>query len=739
MIGLWTASKLSWNVDAEESPDDPQAKAVEKRLKEQQKKFKQGRIRCNFNSDDDEKQDESESLADLEDIIDLTVEIPVTHEQPESQHAHDPPVIPSNVLLDYYHFGSSKLRPGSTVEIKTIETHKMHKASFLHVQQIIDAPGGIKLRGIPLTRARCLLGRLPRFRNEVAMIIHIDNDDKRPGYAQAAIEVSVGDVIRTRNCHFTNADFPQHRTVLGLYTSIEDLEEKGVLMCRWKCVFKYKDRETRIAHMKQTRKSAAPLEYSIEHINADELAELDKKKRFAVSENGRFNAWRGGKVRGGEHDPGSENSAAPGLIVKLDDKEEPESIYIEKKLGQRYTFGDMFCGAGGTSCGARKAGFQVKVACDHHDGACNTYGEVFPEAHLYRGDIFKFIQSEDMKVRVDVLHLSPPCQVWSPAHTVAGVNDDANSAALFACHELINKLRPRLFTLEQTFGILRPQFEYYFNALIHGFTENHYSVRWKIVDLVNWGCPATRRRLIMIGSCPGEDLPPFPKDTHTNAALDGKKRRRKPHVTVQKMLDRIPRKAYKYDDMHRPHEMVPKELERWDPNVTLTRCITTNGGVGNYHPRGDRDFTLREYATLQTFPVDYPFRNPDRKRQIGNAFPPMAVKVLYTHLRKWLEKKDRVYSVEKEPVDLDDPNIPVCVVEDNSVSGESNSDHEDCVCLGSTKNSNNGTTPDPNDMDLDQSDDYCLNVPCIDFDQRQRPRSTVGSIEEPMDLTLDHD
>ncbi|KAH9901736.1 hypothetical protein F4778DRAFT_781625 [Xylariomycetidae sp. FL2044] len=39
-------------------------------------------------------------------------------------------------------------------------------------------------------------------------------------------------------------------------------------------------------------------------------------------------------------------------------------------------------------------------------------------------------------VRVDVLHLSPPCQYWSPALTVAGVNDEANIAILFSCHEL---------------------------------------------------------------------------------------------------------------------------------------------------------------------------------------------------------------------------------------------------------------------------------------------------------------
>ncbi|KAK5633299.1 hypothetical protein RRF57_009013 [Xylaria bambusicola] len=550
--------KIERDADTEESPEEPQAAVIEERLKEQATRFRQGLGRFNLGSDGDEQQENPQTFADLEDIIDLTTETPAIHRGSKSKDVRSPPIL-SEVLIDHYDFDNSKLQPGSIVETKTLEGHQLYKASFLYIKHIIDTSDGIKLRGIPLTRVRYLRGRLPRFRNEVAMIRHIDNDDKRPEEVQGAIEISITDIIRARNCHFTNADFPQYRTVLGVYRSIAELEHQGVLMCRWKCTFKYRDSATRIAHMNRTRKSAAPFEYSIEHINAQEAS----RKRFTVSENGRFNAWRGGKVRGGEYDPENEDSPFRRPVVKVGDKEDSEQVIIAKKPGQRYTFGDLFCGAGGASLGARKGGFHIKVACDHHAGACLTYEGVFPEADLYKLDIFDFIVKFANSIRVDVLHLSPPCQFWSPAHTVEGVNDDTNIAALFSCHELIRRLKPRLFTLEQTFGLLHPKFEYYFNALIHGFTENNYSVRWKIVDLVDWGCPATRRRLLIIGSCPGEDLPTFPKATHV--APDVKKRGKKSHVTVKKMLARIPRDASQYDDMHQPHEMVRKSLERWDP------------------------------------------------------------------------------------------------------------------------------------------------------------------------------
>ncbi|TGJ86565.1 hypothetical protein E0Z10_g2168 [Xylaria hypoxylon] len=715
-----TDVKHELDADTEETPTEAEAAVIEKYMRTLPERFKQGLIRFGRADDRDEEQDEYEMLPALLDVIDLTGDTPSTQRRSETQPLRNPSYS-LEVLIDYYDCGGLKLKPGSTVEIPMLEQPQLFKTSFLCIKHIIDTPSGIRLRGIPLTRVRHLRGRIPRFRNEVAMVLHVDSDDSRPDEVQAAIEVPVTDVINTRNCHFTNADFPQHRTVLGIYSTVDDLEEQGVLMCRWRCIFKYRDSATRIAHIDQTRKNAAPLEYIIEHFTAKQVS----KKRFEVPEAGRFNVWRGGKTRGGEHAPENENSLVKGPVVQLDGEEDHDLVMVEKKSGQRYTFGDMFCGAGGASCGARKAGFQIKVACDHHAGACKTYGEVFPEAQLYMMDIFDFITSGDLKIRVDVLHLSPPCQYWSPAHTVAGVNDDANIAVLFSCHELIRKLRPRIFTLEQTFGILHPKFEYYFNALVHGFTENNYSVRWKIVDLIDWGSPATRKRLVMIGSCPGEDLPPFPKATHVAPGV--KRRGQKPHVTVKKMLARIPRDASQYDDMHQPHEMVRKYHERWDPDVTLKRCITTNGGCGNYHPNGRRDFTLREYATLQTFPVDYPFQNPDRKRQIGNAFPPMVVKTLYTHIRKWLENKDRVYAIENEPIDLDDPYVELLDLEDEFMDDAASND-EDVEYIGSqhlSSTSDSSTSTYRDDMDLDIGDGDYSQAPCIDRNQQRRIWATI--------------
>ena len=195
---------------------------------------------------------------------------------------------------------------------------------------------------------------------------------------------------------------------------------------------------------------------------------------------------------------------------------------------------------------------------------------------------------------------------------------------------VLQKFRPRIFTLEQTFGILHPRFRPYFNSLIRGFTSQNYSVRWKVVHLSNWGLPQPRKRLIMIGSCHGESLPPLPPATHGDADT------LKPFVTARAALKRIGR----YATLHNVNEVKVMNAAPWNPDSVLPRTITCSGGQ-NYHWSGSRDLTLREFASFQGFPTWHRFCAPYIKKQIGNAFPPCVVKVLYDHIRTWLLKEDK--------------------------------------------------------------------------------------------------
>lgn len=70
------------------------------------------------------------------------------------------------------------------------------------------------------------------------------------------------------------------------------------------------------------------------------------------------------------------------------------------------------------------------------------------------------------------------------------------------------------------------------------------------------------------------------------------------------------------------------------------------------HPSGLRPFTPRELACLQTFPVTHDFAGSvfQKKKQIGNAVPPVLAEALLREVRKAMERVDRERSKKAENI-----------------------------------------------------------------------------------------
>ncbi|KAL9008528.1 MAG: hypothetical protein Q9173_006352 [Seirophora scorigena] len=167
---------------------------------------------------------------------------------------------------------------------------------------------------------------------------------------------------------------------------------------------------------------------------------------------------------------------------------------------RQYTFGDAFCGAGGMSRAAYQAGLHLKFAFDCNKNACNTYAMNFPKVDLHCLWAHDFVQQET-DCKVDIAHFSPPCQFFSPAHTIAGKDDEMNTASLFAVGDILKKSKPRVVTLEQTFGlVLRQKHQGYLNALLQIFTSHGFSIRWRLLHCADYGLPQMRLRTFMIAS-----------------------------------------------------------------------------------------------------------------------------------------------------------------------------------------------------------------------------------------------
>ncbi|KAL2278276.1 hypothetical protein FJTKL_14547 [Diaporthe vaccinii] len=198
----------------------------------------------------------------------------------------------------------------------------------------------------------------------------------------------------------------------------------------------------------------------------------------------------------------------------------------------------------------------------------------------------------------------------------------------------------------------------YFNTLVQGFTRRGFSVRWSVIPLIQYGLPQDRKRLLMIGACPGEQLPPWPPATHSATPRQGQK----PFVTEAEALRGLNSRRVSLHDVARA---AVRNGSRRDANLPFPKTITCGGTQGILHPSGTRDFTVREIASLQGFPIYHEFEGNKTaiKKQIGNAFPSCVVKNIYDHLRKWLEEVDGVQRAAPAQARLPAPPVPRPVVD----------------------------------------------------------------------------
>lgn len=509
-------------------------------------------------------------------------------------HSPEQPVTPcpKDAQIEIQNIGEACVdgivyKPGQSVELVD--------GTFLRITAVLNGPDGLFLDGRRLWRTKHRQEiYIPKHRNEVIWIIDGTDTDN--------LGIPLSHVKRFFKIIFTNwcnieTDSRRH-----------NCHSRDTVFCRLKQILVSSD------------------EISVQFLTYDEA---DEQYRDAPSL--LRHLWRGETLPFGD-------GVTPWFHQVAIDLDGTNSTVIDLTMAsdrRQYTFGDGFCGAGGVSRGAERAGLQIKWAFDNNKHAVTSYRLNYKNASCEQSDIFLFLTNSPEFLRVDVSHGSPPCQTFSPAHTIAGPNDEANSACIFSCADLVRKAKPRIHTMEETCGLYERHKET-FDRIIQDFIEMGYSVRWGILNCMHYGVPQTRRRLILIASGPGETLPIFPKPTH---GLPGSGLL--PINTIRHLISNIPPGTPDHD--------VQGALERWE-RTGLSRApfnadqpagtITCNGGEKNYHPSGKRHFTNREFACLQTFPYTHRFGPHEVRKQIGNAVPPILAKAIYREIIKSLRQTD---------------------------------------------------------------------------------------------------
>jgi DNA (cytosine-5)-methyltransferase 1 len=346
---------------------------------------------------------------------------------------------------------------------------------------------------------------------------------------------------------------------------------------------------------------------------------------------------------------------------------------------------DLFCGGGGLSTGFHSAGFKSVLAVDSWRHAVATY------RHNLGDQVLKQHVTSNLELPAcDVIIGGPPCQGFSSAG-LRKFDDERNSlVSVFA--NLIVKHRPMAFVFENVEGFLTGSNGQFVLQLLEPVIEAGYRVHLRKVNAANYGVPQHRKRVIAIGGlgwspsfpdfthfafgAPGaelarastgltvptvsEALSVLPKacergnlcldEDHTFTPLDGIDLKRaellQPGQRMADLPEELRHESYRKRAFRRVKDGTPTERRGGAPSGVRrlrpdepSKAITGGALHDFLHPTENRALTIRECATLQTFPVDFQFcgSQADRIKLIGNAVPPLLAFVVAQSLKKDFE------------------------------------------------------------------------------------------------------
>lgn len=214
---------------------------------------------------------------------------------------------------------------------------------------------------------------------------------------------------------------------------------------------------------------------------------------------------------------------------------------------------ELFAGAGGLAMGVGLAGFKPLAVLEWDRWACDTVREnqqrgypLVKDWPLFEGDVRKFDLS-GIPEGIELVAGGPPCQPFSMGGKHRAYDDHRDMFPPTV--EIIRKVRPKAFLIENVKGLTRAAFANYFSyiTLQLSFPEiirkldedwlDHlarlerektsgrkvgltYNVVYRVVNAANYGIPQKRERVFIVGfrSDLGGDWS-FPEETHSQEAL----------------------------------------------------------------------------------------------------------------------------------------------------------------------------------------------------------------------------
>jgi DNA (cytosine-5)-methyltransferase 1 len=328
----------------------------------------------------------------------------------------------------------------------------------------------------------------------------------------------------------------------------------------------------------------------------------------------------------------------------------------------------LFSGAGGLDLGFEKAGFNTVWANEYDKDIWETYEKNFPHTTLDRRSITK-IPASDIPDAIGIIG-GPPCQSWSEAGSLKGI-EDHRGQLFFDFIRLLKDKKPLFFLAENVSGMLASRHSGALENIKKLFKESGYTLSFKLLNAHDYKVGQDRKRVFFVGY--REDLGikfEFPEGFDNKRYLKD--------VIWDLKESALPAKEKNYtngDACKLPnHEyaigsfstiyMSRNRVRSWDePSFT----IQAGGRHAPLHPQAPkmefieqnkrifvtkkehlyRRLSIRECARIQSFPDEHIFYYKNVMagyKMVGNAVPPY----LAYYLAKKIMVDLKALSIETE-------------------------------------------------------------------------------------------
>ena len=313
----------------------------------------------------------------------------------------------------------------------------------------------------------------------------------------------------------------------------------------------------------------------------------------------------------------------------------------------------LFSGCGGLDLGFERAGYDIPVANEVDKGIWETFKVNHPKTKLIEGDVRQITKADIEPLlnggEVDGIIGGPPCQSWSEAGALRGIEDERGQL-FFDYIRILKDFKPKFFLAENVSGMLADRHSDAVQNILKLFDDAGYDVSLTLVNAKDYGVAQERRRVFYIGfrkdlgikftfpkgSTEDDDkkitlrdiiwdlqdtaVPAGPKNKHNPAAINNNEYFTGAYSTIFMSRNRVKgwdEQAFTVQASGRQcqlHPQAPKMVK-----FGTNDCRFVEGKEDLY-----RRMTIREVARVQGFPDDFKFIYTETNyayKMIGNAVP----------------------------------------------------------------------------------------------------------------------